>query len=279
MTIGENPKISGFFKRIFGGNKIPDTSTFLKPTGIGIGIGTEKPLGYNGLELERQQPEEQTPDEFGQSKNEYNIQIEDNIIRGKNETTGKEFVIDTEKLLAQINDDEKKAAFKDMIANLPGGVLEDLSAEATFIMLSEKGGSFQDKTDRIFSTADPLVFVHELGHAIDLHYDENNRGTLLSNGNSLDAEFRVAYRNEINAYEKAGNQVYDPKNSENGNNYCTLNRSEMFAECYTLMMLGECGSKNTIKEHFPKTFAQAQELLEGARKLPDEQRHKKQVAE
>ena len=36
-------------------------------------------------------------------------------------------------------------------------------------------------------------------------------------------------------------------------NYCTTNEQEMFAECYTLLMTGNCYSKDTILKNFRKT--------------------------
>ena len=46
----------------------------------------------------------------------------------------------------------------------------------------------------------------------------------------------------------------------------------MFAECYTLIMLGDCQSKDHIEKYFPETFKAAQELLQEIRKKSDNER-------
>ena len=56
-------------------------------------------------------------------------------------------------------------------------------------------------------------------------------------------------------------------------NYATWDEMEMFAECYSLLMIGDCTSKNCILTYFPKTLAAAQKHLEYIRSQSPEKRH------
>ena len=57
-------------------------------------------------------------------------------------------------------------------------------------------------------------------------------------------------------------------------NYCTYTQEEMFAECYTLLILGNCKSKNVILKYFPECLECAKEIIKETRNLPDEERIK-----
>ena len=46
------------------------------------------------------------------------------------------------------------------------------------------------------------------------------------------------------------------------------------AECYTLLILGDCQSKNVILKYFPECLECAKEIIEETRNLPDEERIK-----
>ena len=55
--------------------------------------------------------------------------------------------------------------------------------------------------------------------------------------------------------------------------YATANEKEMFAECYTLMMLGYCQSKDHILKYFPETFKVAGKLIAEIRQKSDTERY------
>ena len=103
-------------------------------------------------------------------------------------------------------------------------------------------------------------------------------------------KFKKIFKEEMDAYIKAGNKrctayydengEYHTKNSVlssatsyNDSTYATIDEQEMFAECYTLLMSGTCNSQEVIEKYFPKTMACALEILENTRKLPDKERH------
>ena len=77
-------------------------------------------------------------------------------------------------------------------------------------------------------------------------------------------------------YKKNGGKVNEQHRSlfnskttnRNEGAYCTTDETEMFAECYTLLMLGDCDSKDTIITHFPNTLKAVKDILEKTRKLP-----------
>ena len=92
----------------------------------------------------------------------------------------------------------------------------------------------------------------------------------------MKAYIAKGYSKSYTIYQHGSNNVeINTNNSLNGgSNYATNSPQEMFAECYTLCMLGHCQSMETIKEHFPRTFECAKEILKQTRELSVDQRHK-----
>ena len=180
---------------------------------------------------------------------------------------------------------ECKVKFKAMIQKLPAELIIDIFKEDRIYAASiDDGRSFY------YSVRDFLLIhegsitantlAHETGHALDymLYWKENKSSTIRS------SEFMSAYRNEMQAYIEAGNtkheEVLDAKIGQykvisgDLSNYATWNEQEMFAECYALLMTGNCDSKDCILTYFPKTLDAAKKHLEYIRSQNDETRRK-----
>ncbi len=217
------------------------------------------------------------------SGDSYNIKFEGNMVYVKNNDTGKESVVDMDKLFSTMVTIDKNNMFATM-QNLPGEVLEDMSIEMNHIISKndksmftcpensewEAGGYYSSLYDIIVtSTFSEEITVHELGHSIDcvLNYLYSSETT----------EFNSVFEEELAAYKEAGFTQYSKrkgyKRKERTSNYATYNVNEMFAECYTLLMLGDCQSKDVILAHFPKCLKAAEELLKQIRKRSNEERH------
>ena len=190
-----------------------------------------------------------------------------------------------DKLLENFSYYEKREAIK-LINELPVEVLMDISKEVTFakprrdLISNNTLGQFELYKDNI--TLQSLGYVyngfslrtitHELGHAID------GIGKL-NFASDYNQNFYTCFDNEKKEYLNNGNVRYSydagfGDAARNSDIYATANLQEMFAECYTLLMLGSCKSKYTILKYFPKTLNAAQEMLESIRNLPDKKRHK-----
>ena len=78
-------------------------------------------------------------------------------------------------------------------------------------------------------------------------------------------------------YEKAGFIQYSyAKNysrKDKTSNYCTTNEKEMFAECFTLLINGDCQSKEVILKYFKPCLDVVKEMYLKIIKLPPEKRH------
>ena len=66
-------------------------------------------------------------------------------------------------------------------------------------------------------------------------------------------------------YKQKGNKTFSYHKS-NGAAYCTANKKEIFAECYTLLMTGDAMSKDCILEHFPETLNVVRQMIIEQRK-------------
>lgn len=134
-----------------------------------------------------------------------------------------------------------------------------------------------------YESSIPETYTHELGHAIDYN------GYVINTHSSGATSFKKTFEKELKAYIEAGKVQYSYKkgfkveretiNTENdfyyeyNTAYATANEKEMFAECYTLMMLGDCQSKDHILKYFPETFNNAQVLLNEIRQKSDTERY------
>jgi len=193
---------------------------------------------------------------------------------------------------------EEGIRVKKMIQELPGEVLIDLAIELRNSSLND-GQSDENqyldssaKKKRGFSAAawyspnnDSITvgvdgdydrsgtFVHELGHAVDF-----NGGILNTASSESSKVFQNAFKKEMEVYLSKGNKIYDGNENiryGNGSSYATYNEQEMFAECYTLMMTGNCNSKQLILDYFPNTLKAVGTLLKEVRAMDEAKRRSK----
>ena len=198
-------------------------------------------------------------------------------------STGKKHTLDLDKMLSKLPDAEQAKTLK-MMQNLPAEVLIDLSVEINKKI--NDGKNIGMKNAAAFYTPDdneitlgvnrPIydnaeIFVHELGHAIDYN------GVILNTAGSTDGNMKKVFEKELKAYlakgykqsEGAGRKSTVILNGKKQSSYATTDEQEMFAECYTLMMLGDCKSKEVITKFFPETFNAAKKLLAEIRNKPN----------
>lgn len=204
-----------------------------------------------------------------------------------NKTSGISRTIDVNEFCKNMSEIDY-CEFLTNIQNLPPEVLEDASVEFNKLYghsgeeiklkKANANGFYQVNTETtVISTVRQNTQVHELGHAIDYNYLFG-----INKNSSSDGNFYKIFTKEIDEYTKKGNACcMDTKNTTNPKdglcNYCTMNEREMFAECYTLLMTGNCISKETILKYFRKTLKEAEKLLKEIRKLPDNVRLKKTI--
>lgn len=274
-------------------------------------LATIRKLIYNDNKITKTKRTSQisTPQYQGAA---YDISLSGNTLSIKNKTTGKTSTIDLNKFLSKCTEFERAVIKKNLVENLPGEVLEDIAIESRFVKVSpdmkvisynediEAAGYYQSRSDSItlsrkeiynihipifgldqISSSIPEVYTHELGHAIDYN------GYVLNTNSSGANKFKEVFEKELEKYKAAGKVQYSYEkgfkqettlNNNTGKTdmntaYATANEEEMFAECYTLMMLGDCQSKEHILKYFPQTFEAAKALLAEIRQKSDIERY------
>lgn len=177
-------------------------------------------------------------------------------------------------LLRYLKTTDARREFVKKLESLPGEILMDIAAEqsslrilndeADFVNMGERREYYDPNIDSISIYADSSVqtIVHELGHALDYVYA---KGRNQSSAN-LDKNFGKIFNAEIKKYEEKGKKRFEENKSDDVYTYATKDKQEMFAECYSLLMLGYCESYNVITENFPKTLECVKELITATRK-------------
>lgn len=217
----------------------------------------------------------------------YQREFGEDSIKITNTDTNEQTTLDISSLLAPFNA-EDKAKIKEALKNMPAETLLDLNTEVTFSGEATgkgSGGLYSSVIDKIFLSGGNLsveTVVHELGHAIDARKTSDGQNLF----ETANENFQSVFNEELNAYKAMGfNRSYtihkygssdveiETFPTGTGNNYATNTPQEMFAECYTLAMLGHCDSMDTIVRFFPKTFECAKEILAQTRQLQSNQRH------
>lgn len=211
--------------------------------------------------------------------NEFYITKKGNSLGITNRSDFRVTIVDFDRILKNIPQSMKKDMIN-FLQQLPAEVLEDLSREGIRIKFdSEDHGDvaayYRPANNTIYLQFDYIhdaeTLVHELGHAID------HKGFLNLNKNGyFNNSYKTIFEKEMAIYKKNGGKVNEQHeslfNSKTTNSkegaYCTTNETEMFAECYTLLMLGDCHSKETITTYFPNTLKAVKDILEKTRKLP-----------
>lgn len=215
--------------------------------------------------------------------NEFYITKKGNSLGITNRSNFRVTIVDFDKILKNIPQFMKKDMIN-FLQQLPAEVLEDLSREGVTINFDSKDhgdlAGYYSSNNNTINLQDIYknhteTLVHELGHAIDY-----TKGFLdLKNSSNFNNNYKTIFEQEMATYKKNGGKVnvqhqynysqsdFTFTNSLEGA-YCTTDEKEMFAECYTLLMLGDCQSKDTIITHFPNTLKAVKDILEKTRKLP-----------
>jgi len=217
----------------------------------------------------------------------------------KNNASEKEYQLDLEELIKNFPL-EDKAKLRAIIQQLPGEVLADIAVEldSSFTNADETFSSvhvvnilrkvcgvcnaeacYSVRTNSVDTTARESTIVHELGHAVDYNGIDKNISSIINN-----EEFNNIFKEEMNAYLAAGHTRYNSKVGDFDNcyfregggryssKYATYDEQEMFAECYAMLMTGECKSRDLIEDFFPKTLQVIAKHIEYVRSLPDDVR-------
>ena len=126
------------------------------------------------------------------------------------------------------------------------------------------------------------TIAHELGHAVDFNgYSVNNSSSEAS------LKFKKVFEKELEKYISSGHVQFGSTpdfnpytvirwpdgSTDNISAYATSSIGEMFAECYTLLMLGNCTSAKHIKKYFPETLNAAEVLLKEIRSKSESERY------
>lgn len=217
----------------------------------------------------------------------YSVVQNGTIMTITNKKTKQTRQINLDVLLNAYPNARERAALIKQLQQLPGEVLMDIAVETdSFVPLRDgevvnvgnggrcqAAGYYRPSDDTIHLSPDNPVqtLVHETGHSVDFN-GRNNTSSVLR-----DKEFKKVFNAEMRAYLSAGNQryIYDPSgnSSSPGNLYATANEKEMFAECYTLLMTGNCNSKDVIERYFPRTLAYINQKIDRIRNTSDGFRH------
>ena len=221
------------------------------------------------------------------SGNSYKVTQNGDNMTIVNQDTGEKTIIDLEKICKRLSIIRKIRA-KKTIQNLPAEVIIDISKELSLKEGKALGGQrsiyrqlfdeLEIAKDLYNSNYERYTFIHDLGHALDfMGYIFNTNST---SGNS---NFMNTYNAELQKYIDNGNTKYEEEwhpltgtyshKSGSRENYATWNEKEMFAECYTLLMTGDCVSKNCILTYFPQTLKAAKQHLDYIRNQSDAKRH------
>ena len=198
---------------------------------------------------------------------EYDVKMNGNIILITNPQTGITTEVDIDKLCENLSGD--KEYFVKVLKSLPAEVLLDMknvfkitNSLPDKIFSALIANHYNPLSKKIsFDSDKPSkeTIVHELGHAMDL---KNNQ---LMSSFWENEEYNKVYEEEMTEYTKEHDRyIWGIRTSPA---YATANIYEMFAECYTLLMLGggTIRSEKTIKEHFPKTLENVKQHIENIR--------------
>jgi len=223
---------------------------------------------------------DQISNSYYKSDNSYTKYVtNNNNITIIDDKTGEKTTLNISKMTGIFNTSEQKA-LQAAISGIPAECLLDLKTEVSFsnkpMVFPDSDGEYLIDTDKIYLRGGDYskeTLVHELGHAIDA---KGKSGFWTDS----DKAFIQAFDKEMKAYEAQGGQrVYNDtlgitlNYNADGSNYATLDRQEMFAECYAMLMLGDNKSEETIKKYFPETLEAAKNLLNKIRQQPDSVRH------
>lgn len=215
----------------------------------------------------------------------HNVTREGSIFTITNTKTNETREIDLAVLLKNFDTSKERKKFVEQLQKLPAEVLMDIAAEqTTLIELDGKteldmgngatcnaAGYYSSSTDQvaIHDNSSIDTIVHEMGHALDYNKLKGNNYSSVTNSET----YVELFNEEMDKYLADGNKRYVYGEYTKRKTYATANEREMFAECYTLLMTGDCGSKTIIEKYFPRMLSYVKQYIEYNRSHSDSVRH------
>lgn len=213
----------------------------------------------------------------------YSVSQSGNTMTITNKDKNETFTIDFDKLFKNVGSTDRARIIR-LLQQMPAEVLADLAIEVDLEV--DKKGSNQGRSgydhwnDKIVLGKKDFKLqslIHEIGHALDGMATHGRYRSIMKSSANIGSIFEE----EMKEYEKAGNRRHDETYDYSKNrwdplsmlkntagDYATWSNVEMFAECYTLIMTGNCVSKNVILKYFPRTLQAAKESILWTRQQP-----------
>ena len=215
----------------------------------------------------------------------HNVTREGSVFTITNTETNETREIDLAVLLKNFDTSKERKNFVEQLQKLPAEVLMDIAAEQTTLIALDDNtevnvgnnqtciaaGYYTPGSDQVALQDDSSIdtITHETGHALDFNKLKGSNSSSVTKNKY----FIEIFNEEMENYLADGNERYSYGNSSPRNTYATTNEREMFAECYTLLMTGDCGSKETIEKYFPRMLGYIKQLVEFNRSHSNSIRH------
>lgn len=215
----------------------------------------------------------------------HNVTREGSVFTITNTETNETREIDLAVLLKNFDTSKERKKFVEQLQKLPAEVLMDIAAEQTTLIELEgttelnmgngatciAAGYYSPSTDQvaIYDNSSISTIVHEMGHALDYNKLKGNNYSSVTNSET----YVELFNEEMEEYLADGNKRYAYGEYTKRKAYATANEREMFAECYTLLMTGDCGSKTIIEKYFPRMLSYVKQYIEYNRSHSDSIRH------
>jgi len=215
----------------------------------------------------------------------HNVVREGSIFTITNNETNETRQIDLTELLKNCKSSKERNELVKQLQKIPAEVLMDMAAEqSSLIILDGKtvldmgngasctaAGYYAPGSDQVAIYPDSSIgtIAHEMGHALDYNsLNGNNQSSVRNNQYYLEI-----FNEEMEEYLADGNKRYVYGEYTDISKYATTNEREMFAECYTLLMTGDCNSKKIIEKYFPRMLSYVKQLIEYNRNQSNNIRH------
>lgn len=263
---------------------------------------TSNLLYDNNLTLENQR----ISNSFYTSDKMYDVTFsDDKIVIAESGKSYTRRTIYLDRLLYQDNNEFEKLRLKSLLQQMPAEAVysfayevECLKIQYTNITKGESGhyqftsDAKNGKDEEVSVIQNLETILHELGHAIDYSY--NNAEGINKSKAENSKEFQRAFQDGMTRYKEAGFTQYsydegyksvediqydnlsleEQVKTKPKSNYCTANIREMMAECYSLLMSGDCSSKDVIVTYFPECLEYVKEIIKQTEELPRNDRKK-----
>ncbi len=215
----------------------------------------------------------------------HNIVREGSVFTVTNNETNVTRQIDLTELLKNCKSSKERNQLVNKLQKMPAEVLMDMAAEQSSLKILE-GKTLLDMGNGVMCNAagyyapgsdqvaihpnDSIgIITHEMGHALDYNkLGGDNRSSVSNNEYYLEI-----FNEEMEKYLADGNKRFVYGECTDISKYATTNEREMFAECYTLLMTGDCDSKKVIEKYFPRMLSYVKQLIGYNRRQSDDIRH------